>query len=342
MFSCGKGVMSGNINSRPLVTIGIPTHSRLQYLMQAVASVQAQTYPNIEVLISQNPSDDSLVTATIADYCKMLAHSDSRFRYQIHPRNLGPPANFNSIADAARGEYLALIGDDDRLMPNSIERMVGAIDSDTVLVFTNRHIIDAAGQRVATKTSEFTRGYGREYLCAGRVPNPELCAWRQACQTECSLVRTSDFRRIRFQEDIDMADVEFFILLAREGGSFVFLPEYLSEYRLHDDSTTGRGFRSNYELLRRLLVLPVSPEVEPYKRKLLEILMHGAIGRCLQEGDVRQGARLLADPYYPTGAHAGAKRFIMNLGTIVPKRLGVAVYKALYAVTYGRARGSPA
>lgn len=329
-------MISSTTTTKPLVTIGIPTYSRLPYLKQAVASAQAQTYPNIDILLSQNPNDDSCITDTIAHYCHTLLATDPRIRYQLHRQNLGPPANFNSIADAARGEYLAMIGDDDRLMPTAIERMVSVVDSDTALVFTHRHIIDATGQRLATRTRDFTKGYGREGLQAGRVSSPELCAWHQACQTECSLVRTSDFRRIRFREDIDMPDVEFFILLAREGGNFIFLPEYLSEYRLHEDSTTGRGFRSDYELVRHLSVLPVSPELEPCKRRLLENLMHGAISKCLREGDVDQGPRLLTSAYHPGGVCSRAKRLAIGLFALMPGRLGPTAYKALYQITYGR------
>ncbi len=38
-----------------LVTVAIPTYSRLNYLKEAVTSALAQTYPNLEILISQDP-----------------------------------------------------------------------------------------------------------------------------------------------------------------------------------------------------------------------------------------------------------------------------------------------
>lgn len=329
--------MNQRATREPLVTIGIPTYSRLGYLKEAVASAQAQTYANIEILISQNPHSNGDVRAAIADYCKAVVSSDQRIRYQVHARDLGPPANFNSIADAATGEYLTLIGDDDRLLPNAVERMVSMIGADTVLVFSNRYIMDANGQRLETTTLEFSRGYGRESLKEGIVPNPEVCAWQQACQTECSLVRTADFRRLRFREDLDMPDVLLWILLARAGGEFLFLPEYLSEYRLHADSTTGRGFQGFHELIRCLAGLPVSPEVAPYKRRLLRGLMHGAISKCLREGDTGEGQELVSNPYYPTGGRAQVKRSVMTLGTVLPRPLGAAMYKMLYAFTYGRA-----
>src|SRR6202000_925436 len=77
----------------PKVTIGIPTYSRLPYLKEAVASSIAQTHPNIEIFISQNPHSDRRVPEEIADYCSSLR--DSRIRYQLQARNLGQQPNHN-------------------------------------------------------------------------------------------------------------------------------------------------------------------------------------------------------------------------------------------------------
>jgi hypothetical protein len=78
----------------------------------------------------------------------------------------------------------------------------------------------------------------------GRLTNAEIWAWRQAVATETSLIRTRDFRRLRFRESVDMPDMEFFILLARECGEFIFTPHYVTEYRIHYDSTTVGASRT--------------------------------------------------------------------------------------------------
>ena len=54
------------MKSKVSVTIGIPTYDRLHYLREAVASALAQTYPNIEILISQNPHRDRHIREEIA------------------------------------------------------------------------------------------------------------------------------------------------------------------------------------------------------------------------------------------------------------------------------------
>jgi glycosyltransferase involved in cell wall biosynthesis len=317
----------------PLVTIGIPTYCRIGYLKEAVASALAQTYPNIEVLISQNPHKDIRVREEIAAYCKNAAELDARIRYRLLPCNVGPPANFNAIADAAKGEYLMMIGDDDRLLPNAIDTLVRATDKETPLVFSNRYIIDEEGRRDAERTRNHASELGRDRIAAGKVANPEICAWQQATQTESSLIRTRDFTQLRFQEDIDAPDIEFFISLARlRLGGFIFVPEFLSEYRWHKDSTTGRGFRSFGEVATRLAELPVRPEVEPYKRKLLERLTFAAVSQCLLYGEVLHARRLLASPYYPPVISSGAKGAIMKICGVLPSRLSSGVYRLLYAV----------
>src|SRR5579872_3680680 len=117
------------------VTIGIPTYNRLHYLKQAVVSALAQTYPNIEILISQNPYRECGTREEIAKYCQGLAARHSRVRYHLQPHNLGQTPNFNWLADNASGDYVFLIGDDDRLLPNAIEILVSAFEPGTSVIF---------------------------------------------------------------------------------------------------------------------------------------------------------------------------------------------------------------
>src|SRR2546423_11420789 len=98
------------------ITIAIPTFNRLRYLKESVASALSQSYPNIEVLVSDDGSSDGT-----GEWCRDLARADTRFRYQRNQKNLGLAGNWNALADGARGEYMMLLGDDDRLLPNCLE-----------------------------------------------------------------------------------------------------------------------------------------------------------------------------------------------------------------------------
>ena len=331
------------MESKISVTIGIPTYNRLRYMKEAFASALAQTYPNIEVLISQNPHRERHIREEIAEYCQEFAGRDSRVRYQLRPRNLGQEENYQWIVDNARGDYVFLIGDDDRLLPNAVETLVSALAPDVAVAFGRRHIIDAEGRRqprcvppVNPDASFFVGWPFTQYeVPAGRLSHAELWAWRQAMGIETSIVRTRDFRRVRFREDLDMPDVAFFIYLARAGGEFVFVPEFVTEYRFHANSKTGKGFIKFRELFDDLERLPVRAEIEPYKRTLLGMLAFRAVSKSLLAGQVDHVRRLLASEYYPS-VRTGPKGLIIRASAALPGDLGPRAYKFLYTVRHGR------
>jgi glycosyltransferase involved in cell wall biosynthesis len=331
------------MKSTTSVTIGIPTYNRVLYLKEAVESALSQTYPHCEILISQNPHDDPDIRRQVADYCHSIVAKEPRVRYEMRYRNVGPPANFQWLVDNARGEYIILIGDDDHLLPNAVESLVNALIPDVVVSFGRRHIINDQGQRqprfvpFANRDAFSFEGwpYSQYQVPAGSLDSPELWTWRQAMGVETSLIRTDDFRRVRYREDIDMPDVEFFIFLAREGGKFVFVPEYVTEYRFHPNSTTGGGFKNFKELFDDLEHLSVAPEIQPYKQKLLEWFAFKAVSQSLIAGHLDIVRRLLRSEYYPADG-TGKRGQIIKISAALPGNLGPIAYRLLYSIKLGR------
>jgi glycosyltransferase involved in cell wall biosynthesis len=97
------------------VSIGIPTYSRAEKLARAVDSVLGQTHANLEVVISDNASDDGTEAL-----CRALCAREPRVRYLRSPANRGPTANFNTVIDELRGDYAMLLSDDDWLDPDYV------------------------------------------------------------------------------------------------------------------------------------------------------------------------------------------------------------------------------
>ena len=108
-----------NIKS-PLVTIGIPTYNRAKaYLKDAIKSAVDQTYPNIEILISDNGSTDNT---------QLLVKSfdDPRIRYIKQENNIGANNNFNYCVMNAKGDYFLLLHDDDLIDKDFVEVCIHA------------------------------------------------------------------------------------------------------------------------------------------------------------------------------------------------------------------------
>jgi glycosyltransferase involved in cell wall biosynthesis len=131
-------------NFFPKVTIAIPTLNRVEYLKLAIESALAQTYPNIELIVSNNASTDGT-----EHYLETL--NDSRLRVLHQSKSLSMLENWNACVVAASGEYFLLLSDDDLLEGNAIEALVAAYreknDSDFSpgLVYGGGVIINSEG-----------------------------------------------------------------------------------------------------------------------------------------------------------------------------------------------------
>jgi glycosyltransferase involved in cell wall biosynthesis len=101
----------------PIVTIGLPTFNRLSYLERSLQSALAQTYPRLEIIVSDNHSDDGTT-----EYLNGI--KDDRLTILRQERNLGMMGNWNAILSAATGEFFLLLSDDDYLHPEAIAEMV--------------------------------------------------------------------------------------------------------------------------------------------------------------------------------------------------------------------------
>ena len=117
--------------SLPLVSVGIPTYNRLSTLRRAVESVLAQTYVNIELVISDNASSDGTL-----EYCTELSNKFKHVIYVRQPINKGAFFNFNATLDISHGTYFMWLGDDDWLSAEHIEECVESLlaNLDCVLV----------------------------------------------------------------------------------------------------------------------------------------------------------------------------------------------------------------
>jgi len=277
----------------PLVSIIIPTFDRPHFLKEAIEAALAQTHPNIEVLVFDNGTLDETLAVV-----EEIARRDSRLIFRRHERNIGMSANFNALAAAARGEFLVAIGDDDRLLPDFVIRLVAEMTPEVNVVFCNHYLIDAGGRRLEDDSRAYNRQYGREMLPAGILALPEAAVWRQSVAMSASLLRTSDMQQLRFREDLNTPDAEFFIRLASLGARFVFVPEYLMEYRVHLGAVTVGGLWSE-QLVECLTPMAVRPEVERYKRQFLSPMVVNAVSRCLQQGDMERAKKFLGNKYYP-------------------------------------------
>lgn len=106
-------------NNCPLVSVIVPYYNGKAYIREAIESILAQTYPNIEIVVVDDASPDPAHT----DYVKQLA-AELKFKLICHAENRGIGHTMADAAEASRGQYIAELSQDDFYKPAKIEQQM--------------------------------------------------------------------------------------------------------------------------------------------------------------------------------------------------------------------------
>lgn len=107
------------ITADPLVSIVLITYNSAKYVLETLESVKKQTWRNIELIISDDGSND-LTIKICTDWLKENKHHFQQVHLITVAENTGIPKNCNRGLRATRGEWLKTISGDDILLPNCI------------------------------------------------------------------------------------------------------------------------------------------------------------------------------------------------------------------------------
>jgi glycosyltransferase involved in cell wall biosynthesis len=268
-------------DSRPLVSVVLPTYDRPQKLRAAVESVAAQTYSNIELLVVDDCSPTPARPVLATDAPESLNYTCIR-----HEENRGANAARNTGIRAAEGEIVAFLDDDDRWDPTKtmIEVETFAGDPDVGVVLHGQRTLhegrltdvrtpevsgDATvgllqGKRGATFSSIAVR---RSIIDDAGLPDETLPSW----QDREWLLRLSKHCRFAVQPDS---------LVIRRSGTYHQIGD---EYEKKRDVSFPRILEKHRELAAKL----------GYEGQFIASMTNVLAGTALQNG-FKQDARRYA------------------------------------------------
>jgi glycosyltransferase involved in cell wall biosynthesis len=271
----------------PKVTIAIPTLNRAGYLRLALESALAQSYGNIEVVVSNNASTDE--TARVLASC-----SDPRLRVVQQTGLLPMTENWNACVAAATGDYFLLLSDDDLLDPGAVEALVAAYsvqegDAAPGIVYCGSRLIDAKGEEL---TQVFRRSPPREP--ARELIEAFFDGKRDLCFCAV-LLHTTDLLP-GFPTGYKVAcDAAVWMRAAMRRGPAVFVPRQLVRYRIHQNLSSATDlevWRAEYTQLLDLAIAEDKRSDHPdpaFEMRMRSIVRRSY--RCLIVSRINQSLR---------------------------------------------------
>jgi glycosyltransferase involved in cell wall biosynthesis len=267
----------------PLVTVAVPTYQRHDMLRQAIGSALAQTYRNIEVLVSDSAADPAI--ATLVD-----GFGDARLRYRDNGGVSDRFTNAKAMYRAATGELIATLHDDDLWEPYFLELLVPPLvaDPEVVVAFGDHSVIDADG----TPRPDLAALYrNRQGLRRGRYqPFYDLATTVQAIPVAVSAVfRAAAIDWDEWPDKVGTAyDLWLAYLLARNGDAAWYEPAQVSHWRHHPTAASSleRGDEEAIWCFERFLA---DERLRPVRRRLHRAAAPHYTGRALVP--LHQGGR---------------------------------------------------
>jgi glycosyltransferase involved in cell wall biosynthesis len=287
------------MTSSPRVDVLIPAFNAAATIENAVASVQAQTVRDIRIIIVDDGSTDAT-----PDIVRSLAAADPRVLL-VSRANGGVVAAANTGLAHCAAPFFARLDADDRAAPDRLERQLAYLEAnpDCVAVGGSVRHIDKAGRLVGTIGKAVPIDAADPYEVPAREPHlihPTLTARLDAVR------RAGGYRPVGYAEDSDL------YWRLQEVGRLHNMPEILGDYRLHDQSISGKSVHNGRVLSVCSQMVALSARRRQEKR--VDILFDdGLLGRLKGAAQIEDMIAVVAPLLEP--------REVVELRTLVAAKM---------------------
>lgn len=295
------------MSSEPLISICIPTYNGSQYIEKCIESCLAQSYRNIEIIVCDDCSSDSLLNV-LNPYLK----KDCRITFYQNEKNLGLVGNWNKCMNYASGEYIKWLFQDDWMDVNAIEEFVEIANKGYDFIVSKRNFIlnELAtdedkmyySKKVKTLENYFNQDEIGCYFPTSKIKDIVVSNIALNFIAEPSLIffKRTLIKEVGLYDHLfhQICDLEYNMRLASKVGVYV-LNKPLCHFAIHAQSTTNANVNNKYFQLRFI-------EQAYYAYKLIH---HNSFKSIQNLFSLKQKLKLIL--YYKYRMHE-AKRYISH------------------------------
>ncbi len=245
-------------------------YNRQKYIADAIESVLASTYRNLELIIVDDCSKDN--TVAIA---RQYASKDSRVSVYVNEKNLGDYPNRNQAASYAKGAYIKYVDADDTIYPWGLEVVVKYMEQNPEAGY-GLDSIEQDPVRPFPILLNPTQAYERNYF---------YMSFFNKAPGSC-IIRTNVFRDAGgFSGKWMVGDVELWHKLSRTY-NVLLMPHGVIWSRVHDEQESKQTRDSSlvsfkYTVVQMENVNNENCPLDPAKKKIIQSRIARALGRSV-------------------------------------------------------------
>jgi glycosyltransferase involved in cell wall biosynthesis len=268
-----EGPESG-VEQPGLVSVILPVKDQADLLADAVASVLAQTYQHLELIVLDDGSSED-VAAALAPF-----RSDPRLRH-LRQINQGLPKALSTAFELATGEFHTWTSADNIMLPQHLERHVAFLraHAEHAMVFSDYALIDDRGAPMTDgefRIVDRTDARDRSIVRANR-PIDALNSIEDNFIGPCFLYRGRAGRLLGpYNPELGLEDYDYWLRMNRLFGiAHLGSDEVLYRYRVHDNTLSARA-RELRLIERAKLLMAYERQREAWFTQMPRLLVDGA------------------------------------------------------------------
>ena len=159
-------------NLYPLVSIGLLSYNRDKLIGSAIESLLAQSYPNIEIIISDDASSD-----TSSIIVKTYAQKHPTIRFYQQKKNIGIPGNSHFVLQKAKGQFFMWASNDDIWHKSYIQELVQLLITYPTASLATSNLILSKGKLTQSSHLHFSKYSSGVKLMKDYLRKPSLLVW---------------------------------------------------------------------------------------------------------------------------------------------------------------------
>lgn len=261
-------MMKNNETHNPLVSIIVIMYNSENYVLETLESIKAQTYSNIELIISDDCSKDN----TLAICRKWLERNETRFVWTkliTSVVNTGVSANYNRGCKEAKGKWIKAIAGDDILVADGIENFIKQYNGEDYIIAGNYQKFETSstGERLLYKETGPSARVIKAYNSPVKQQYEKML--RECFVTAPSIIFRKDLFDLigYFDESYRlMEDYPFWLKSLSNGYKISYIPVLMVYYRQNHSSITSHkstffniDFYKDSQRLKKENILPNIP-----------------------------------------------------------------------------------
>jgi glycosyltransferase involved in cell wall biosynthesis len=226
----------------------IPYYDSIEYLIECLSSLSAQSDSNFKATVIDDGSSDGQAAAIVEGL------NDPRFLYIKNTRNLGVPGNFQKCVDMSAFDWVVIIGHDDKLPSDYVQSIRHHLNDLTVAFLQPKvEIIDSAGARNENLVDR-VKFYIRGAITGSRnqsktlteiiVTPKDVMPWfliGNPFYFPTIVWNRSVLQEFGFKQDLPITlDYDLMFRILNAGFNIKFLEDTTAIYRRHGKSASGK------------------------------------------------------------------------------------------------------